>query len=210
MRKALVGASVVALAMYSVDGLADEPVSVPPPTTQPAPTPAAQPPQPSSVQSTQMAQAATPIPASTTTTTSAVTAPDPASTGPREKETVTLYQKFRPNRPWLYTGGALFLGSYVTTAVFTAVNDLDRTMFIPVVGPWLHLADQGSSESTTDTLLTAGSGVIQGAGVIMATASLFIPEKIPAATIQAGNTKINFTPTSYGRGSAGLGVVGRF
>ena len=31
--------------------------------------------------------------------------------------TVTLTQTIRPNRPLLFTGGALFLGSYATTAV---------------------------------------------------------------------------------------------
>jgi hypothetical protein len=81
-------------------------------------------------------------------------------------------------------------------------------MYLPVVGPWLHLAD--IEEDTTDSLLIAGSGVLQGVGAGMFLASLFIPEKVPAATITAGNVKMNVTPTSYGRGSGGLAAVGTF
>jgi hypothetical protein len=145
-------------------------------------------------------------------TTSPVTDPSipAATTSPGEKDTVTLYQSYRPNKPWLYTGGILFLGTYVPTAALTAANDLDRSMYIPVVGPWLHLADQPADASTTDTVLIAGSGVLQGVGVLMMTASLFIPERVPAATIQAGNVKINLTPTTLGRSSAGVGAVGTF
>jgi hypothetical protein len=43
----------------------------------------------------------------------------------------------------------------------------------------------------------------------MAVASIFVPEKIPAATIQAGNVKMNMTAASFGRGSAGIGAIGR-
>jgi hypothetical protein len=143
-------------------------------------------------------------------TTSPLTDPSIGSTTPQSKDTVTLYQSYRPNKPWLYTGGILFLGSYVPTAALTAANDLDRSMYIPVVGPWLHLADQPADASTTDTVLIAGSGILQGVGVLMMTASLFIPERVPAATIQAGNVKINLTPTTLGRNSAGVGAVGTF
>jgi hypothetical protein len=165
----------------------------------------------------------------TTTTTSAATTPAPITTAPvstapspmadpslststssSSRDTVTLYQYYRPNKPWLYTGGLLFLGSYVPTAVLTATNDLDRSLYIPVVGPWLHLADQPQDATTTDTVLIAGSGVLQGAGVLMMAASLFIPERVPAATIQAGNVKINVSPTTMGRGSGGIGAAGTF
>lgn len=150
----------------------------------------------------------------TTTVTQADITPMPAtSTQPRERETITLKQSFRPNRPLLYTGGALFLGSYVTTVALTAAkvddpNDKgDRTMYIPVVGPWLHLAD--IKETGTDLALTIGSGVLQGAGIGLAAASLFVPEKVPAATIQAGNVKMNVLPTTYASGG-GVGAVGQF
>jgi hypothetical protein len=159
----------------------------------------------------QTAPGATP-PIGRTTTTAADATPIPTTPIHREPDTVTLNQSFRPNRPLLYTGGLIFLGSYVTTAVLTATKvedgNGDEKMYLPVVGPWLHLADV--NEDGTDTALVIGSGILQGAGVLMAAASLFIPEKVPAATIQAGNVKVHLTATSFGRSSGGLGAVGQF
>lgn len=129
---------------------------------------------------------------------------------PEQRDTVTIHQQYRPNRPLLYTGGAMLVGSYATTAAINATEDVDRTLFIPVVGPWLHLADRADDASTTGTVLILGSGILQGAGALLTAASFFIPERVPAATIQAGNVKMNVTPAAYGRGTAGLAAVGTF
>jgi hypothetical protein len=128
------------------------------------------------------------------------------------RETVTLYEKVQPNRALLYTGGVLFLGSYVPTAAITATRlddtAADRALYLPIVGPWLHLAD--ANEDTVDTMLVAGSGVLQGVGAGLMLASLFVPQKIPAATIQAGDVKMNVAATTFGKGSAGVGAAGTF
>jgi hypothetical protein len=158
-----------------------------------------------------------PVPIQTTTTpvgTTRLTQAEtlPPSTTPTTRETVTVKQSFRPNRPLLITGSALFVGSYATTAALTAADLYDgagdRSMYIPVVGPWMHLAS--FSDSGWDQALVIGSGIAQGAGVGLAIASLFIPEKVDAATIQAGNVKVNLTATSMGRGAGGIGAVGSF
>ena len=102
----------------------------------------------------------------------------------------------------LITGGALLVGTYATTAALTASKmgpgeNGDKTMYIPVVGPWLHLAD--IKETGKDLGLTIGSGVLQGVGAVLAIASVFVPEKVPTATIQAGNVKMNLAPgAAYG------------
>lgn len=161
------------------------------------------------------------MPASTTTVTSAddvspTVTPMPAiSPRPATRETITLYNSVRPNKAYLFTGGIMFVGAYATTATLTAVSDnpnADKNLYLPIVGPWVHLADSNATRSngTLDTVLVAGSGVIQGLGAGLMAASLFIPESVPAATIQAGNTKIHITPASFGVGSAGLGAGGRF
>jgi hypothetical protein len=157
---------------------------------------------------------------STTTTTSADTPSTPTGTmtPPPSRETTTLRQAVRPNKAYLYTGGGLFLGSYVTTAVVTGVaaNEdkptVDRNLYIPVVGPWIHLANDARTESnsTGDTLLVVGSGIAQGAGIGLIIASFFIPEHVDAATIQAGNVRMNVTPMAVGRGGSGIGAVGTF
>ncbi len=191
MKKALLGSLAIGLVVVASPAFADDAVKGTQQTTIQQPT--------------------------SVTTTTAGQAPQmsdaalsPAQTAPVERDTVTLYQNNRPNKAYLYTGGALFLGSYATTAAVNAASDIDRSLYIPVVGPWLHIAERDSNADTLGTVLIAGSGVVQGIGVLMTTASFFIPEKVPAATIQAGNVKINVTPTAYGRGSAGIGAVGTF
>lgn len=120
----------------------------------------------------------------------------------QQNETIVLKQTFHPNRPLLITGGALLVGTYATTAALTASKmgpgeNGDKTMYIPVVGPWLHLAD--IKETGKDLGLTIGSGVLQGVGAVLAIASVFVPEKVPTATIQAGNVKMNLAPgAAYG------------
>ena len=132
-----------------------------------------------------------------------------------EKDVVTIYQTQRPNRAYLYTGGILLLGSYVPTAAVAAANgrDSDRNLWIPVVGPWLNLADRqcdGCSNEEWNDVLIAASGVGQGIGVLMVGASLLVPEHVPTATIQAGNVRMNVMPANLGRNAAGLGAVGTF
>jgi hypothetical protein len=129
---------------------------------------------------------------------------------PSQPETLTLAQKYRPNRPLLLTGGVLLLGSYVPTAIATGVSHTDRSLYIPVVGPWMHLVSRHPGEATGDTVLIWTSGIAQGLGALVTTASFFIPEKVPAATITAGNMKINIAPTTLGRGAPAIGAVGIF
>lgn len=158
-------------------------------------------------------------PTSTTTTTSAddvsAAAPTPpvTSTPMTSGETTTVYQHQRPNRPLLITGGALLVGTYATTAALSGANGpvADRDLYIPVVGPWINIADRNTNRNnnTRDTLLIAGSGVLQGVGAALLITSFFVPESIPAARISAGNVKMQVTPTA-GMGSGGLGAVGTF
>lgn len=199
MKKRFIASIAVALVATSAGALADDAVS--------------------GGQSGQQ-QPATTTPTTTPTSTTTVTAagvdestPPVLQTSPKTRadaDTVVLYQNTRPNKPILFTGGALLLGSYVPTAVFTATEDLDRILYVPIAGPWLHLADRPDDADNTETVLIVGSGIIQGAGAILTAASFFLPEKVPAATIQAGNMKFHVTPMANGRGTAGVGAFARF
>ena len=60
-----------------------------------------------------------------------------------------------------------------------------------------------------DQSWTAGSGVLQGLGAVLAVTSFFVPEKIPAAVVTAGPVKMHITPTAGAR-AGGLGAVGTF
>lgn len=153
----------------------------------------------------------------TTQTTAAVS---PAITGggmqmEPERDTVTVYRKTRPNVPMLVTGGTLLLGAYVPTAVIGGSSDrnADKNLYIPVVGPWLNLADRqcsGCDNETRNVALVITSGIVQGLGAGLTLASFLVPQKVAAATITAGNVKMNVVPTQMGRDGAGVGAVGTF
>jgi hypothetical protein len=180
------------------------------PLTTTAPPADTQPPtvvQPASPPPTVIVQ---PPPVSTTTTTAA-----PYQAGP----TADYYERettIRPNRPLLATGIGIFAVGYGASAVTAAVSDrdADKNLFIPVVGPWLDLADRdcdrnpchGNEDLNKAMIIT--SGVVQGAGVLIGVGSLFIPEKVETKRV-AVQPKLRFTPLSLGRG-AGFGAVGTF
>jgi len=132
---------------------------------------------------------------------------------PSPRESTTVYLPRRPNTPLLVTGGILFAGTYVTTAAVSGANGPidDRDLYIPVVGPWINLAERNTDRenNTRDTVLIAGSGVLQGLGLLMAVTSFLVPESVPAARISAGNVKMQVAPTATS-GGGGLGAVGTF
>ncbi len=164
------------------------------------------------------APASAPAEAATTTITAADTAAEPPTpvapmAPPRARETIVAHQKLRPHRPLLITGTTMLFGSWAVTAGATAFasyqgRNADERLYLPVAGPFVHLAD--TTEGTLDMILIAGSGIAQAVGLGLTVLGLVIPEKIPAATIEALGTKVNLTATSFGRGSAGFGAVGQF
>jgi hypothetical protein len=169
-------------------------------TTAPAAQPVTTAPPPAPPQTVVVQQP----PASTTTTTAAPYAPPGGDYAERETS-------IRPHRPLLSTGIGLFVVSYGASVVTGAVssNDADRNMFVPVVGPWMNLAqrDGGGSNEDINRAMIITSGIAQGAGVLMAVSSLFIPEKVETKRVAKPEVKV--TPVSFG-GGAGVGAFGTF
>ena len=206
MTKVMIAATTLAAMTVAPFAFAQSTPAAPTTTTTTTSSTAAQAPAGQPIQLTQTPTPTTGAAVGTTTLTSSddATAMPPPSveSTTRQNETITLKQTFHPNRPLLYTGAALFVGSYATTAALTASKqgngeNGDKTMYLPVVGPWLHLAD--NKETGKDLALDIGSGILQGVGVGMALVSIFVPEHVPAATIQAGNVKMNIGPgAAYG------------
>ena len=197
MKNIMIAATTLAAMTVAPFAFADGNTAVPSTTsTTTSSAPAGQP--------IQLTQSPTTVGTTTLTSSDDVTAmPTPSvQSTTAQNETITLKQTFHPNRPLLFTGGAIFLGSYATTAALTASKQGigehgDKTMYLPVIGPWMHLAD--IKETGRDLALTVGSGILQGAGAVIALASIFVPEHVPAATIQAGNVKMNVLPgAAYG------------
>ena len=132
-----------------------------------------------------------------TVTTSQTTTTSAPITTPINRPSYEIYDRQRPNRPVLITGASIFAGSYLTTVIATAANDSkpDQSLYIPVVGPWLHLADRDGTEGRTgQTLLIGASGVVQGVGVGLMIASLFMHEKKPVGTVSMGSVKVAVGP----------------
>ncbi len=144
------------------------------------------------------AEATEPAPQTTLTAADVGAAAPPR---PPPRETITVRQTYRPNRPLLYTGGSMLISSYAITAGFTGLQNLrdangDQPTYIPVAGPWIHLAN--SNMSLFDQSLLAGSGVVQGAGVLIGVLSFIVPERVPAATVQAGGVNVHVAASPSG------------
>jgi hypothetical protein len=184
-------------------------------STQTTPPPAqavtVQQPAPQPVQVTQPAQ-----PVATTQTTSAPYV-DPSD---RERERSIEH---RPNKTLLSTGAGIFILSYGASVIAAAASsrDADNKLFIPLVGPWMDLADRGctlatpcgSSEDVAKAMIIT-SGIVQSAGVLLALGSLVIPESttVTDRTTTAKTEKkptVSVLPVSYAAG-AGVGAVGTF
>lgn len=157
-----------------------------------------------------------PQPVATTQTTAA-----PYASGGGDQYTERTIEH-RPNRSLLSTGTGIFVLSYGSSVVAAAVSDrdADKRLFIPVVGPWLDLGDRGctvgspcgGNEDVAKAMIIT-SGVVQGAGVLLALSSLIIPESTNiqerTRTAKAVKPEVRVLPVSFTAG-AGLGAVGRF
>jgi hypothetical protein len=181
-------------------------------TTQPAPAPAAAAP---------TAPAAGTVPATTQQSTTTTTAAPYVTTSPASDRYTEREVATRPNRALLSTGTGLFILSYGGSVIAGAVSDReeDKRLFIPVVGPWLDLGQRdcgaatpcGSNEDLAKAMIVT-SGVVQGAGILMALGSFFIPETTTVTErTQTAKTKptVKVLPVSFAAG-AGVGAVGRF
>lgn len=160
---------------------------------------------------------------STTTTTSGNVDPNasPPSSGADRPGWI-----YRPNRPMLFTGLGILTATYGASVIVGASSDkdVDKRLYIPVVGPWLDLGqrdcglgDCGQTEDWNQALLI-GSGVLQGVGTVLTVASLFAREETDrpanwrsasAQPAKPAKPTIQITPMSM-RAGGGVGAVGTF
>jgi hypothetical protein len=129
-----------------------------------------------------------------------------------------------PNSSFLGKGVFAFIGAYFPSVLVAIVNDnsYDKRLYVPVLGPWLDLADRpgcggpGQSTCSAETafkLLLIASGAAQGFGALAIVLGLALPERIvpqSAPSQQAGGVKLRVLPASLGRGGYGMQAVGTF
>jgi len=95
-----------------------------------------------------------------------------------------------------------------------------KDLRIPVAGPWLALGRTGCPESSPDcspvllvigAILTVFDGVTQAGGLAIVGEGLFLKTTAGRpATKKAEGPTWRAVPLDFGKGSAGLGVVGSF
>jgi hypothetical protein len=153
---------------------------------------------------------AAPAPAQTT----ALSPPPPLT------EHTTTYAG--PNRYMIGTGLITFGVAYLPAVIVAAdsSNNVDHHLYVPVVGPWLDLANRpacgpGSiscDNETTNKILIALSGVFQGLGVITTVMGFLVPEHNQTTVTTTGSDKptVHFTPTQMGAGGYGAAAFGTF
>ncbi len=128
----------------------------------------------------------------------------------------------RPNGVLIGRGLFAFLGSYVPSVIVAVVNDnsYDKHLYIPVVGPWLDLANRpgcgGMGETGCPTengyralLIVVGS--FQGLGALATLVGLAVPERrITAAPAKAAAPAVHVLPARVSRDGYGLSAFGTF
>jgi hypothetical protein len=138
------------------------------------------------------------------------------STGAEKRPTA-----YRPPNPYLMgTGAILVAGPYIAGAIVAGTNahEWDDKLYYPVLGPWFDLGGRpctfGSSCSNADHwsgVALIGSGVAQGAGIVLMISSVLVPPPHHKTAVSAKNQRphVSFMPVSY-KGGAGVGAVGTF
>jgi hypothetical protein len=143
-----------------------------------------------------------------------------APAGPTRGETVT--ERGGPSRSELGSG-ILTLGlTYGASVIVEAESPVaaDHKLFIPVVGPWMALANRpGCGGSTgpscgTETaysVLIVADGIGQALGSLMIIGAFLNPETVTHSSVSLDTTKTEFhlLPTSVGSGY-GMTALGTF
>lgn len=89
----------------------------------------------------------------------------------------------------LFTGGVVLFGASYGGAVIAASqsdNEADDRLYVPVVGPWLDLADRGDcniendacDEQTTEKVLIVADGIFQAGGAALMIGSFLFPRTV--------------------------------
>jgi hypothetical protein len=143
---------------------------------------------------------------------------------PTEPVPVVAEKKYvGPNRA-LLGGGLITLGAAYIPAVIVAAESntpIDNQLNIPVVGPWLDLAQRPpcggpgqfscSAEGGYVALLII-DGIFQGAGAAATVASFFVPQyETVVRSAKAGDKPhVVVAPTRVGSDGYGVAALGRF
>ena len=152
--------------------------------------------------------------ASPTTGAGAVAPPAPVTT---EK---TTSQATGPSMTMVGSGVGIFALSYIPAIFVGATSNLnaDRTMFVPLVGPWMDLTQRpgcapGTScdgENTAKVLIVV-DGVFQAIGALTIVGG-FLNTAHETTTVRSAEYRptLRLTPAQMGQGGYGMQALGTF
>jgi hypothetical protein len=150
--------------------------------------------------------------------TTVVTQPQSATvTATPAPETTETYTG--PNRSLIGTGLVTFGLAYIPAVIVAGESSqsADHHMFVPVVGPWLNLANRpgcgpesiACDTETTNKVLIGVDGVFQGIGAITTIVGFLSPEP-QHEVVTTSKPTIHLTPAKIGVGGYGLAAFGDF
>src|SRR5262249_9888433 len=98
------------------------------------------------------------------------------------RDIITVQEKI-PNAGLISHGAILFGIPYVSSVVVAASSDRvgDKNLYIPLVGPWMDLANRGScvgprcERETSNQVLLVANGILQSVGALQILAGFVLP-----------------------------------
>ncbi len=127
-----------------------------------------------------------------------------------------------PNRPLLVGGVVALVGAYVPSVIVAAANDnsYDHHLYIPVVGPWMNLADRpgcggiGQTGCGTEDgfkALLIIDGAFQGLGALATVLGFVVPERrTTVVTAKVDKPTLHVLPAQVSRDGYGVAAFGSF
>jgi hypothetical protein len=120
----------------------------------------------------------------------------------------------------LFTSGLLTFGVPYGISVVVAAEssrDGDKNLFIPIVGPWMAYANEGScntvdaacGRTTGSKVLLAADGIFQAIGGIELVAAFLMPETRTVASSTQG-PRVMMAPARVGGSGYGVAATGAF
>jgi hypothetical protein len=144
-------------------------------------------------------------------------APAPATVTTQE----TTSQATGPSWAMVGSGAAIFGASYLTVVVVGATSGLnaDRTLFVPIAGPWVDLtqrpgcpASGSCSAETTNKVLLVADGISQAIGALTIVGGFLTTAHRTKTVTRTADLRptVRLSPAQLGNGGYGMMALGTF
>jgi hypothetical protein len=122
-----------------------------------------------------------------------------------------------PSWGLISSGLVVFAGTYTASFAVAATSSHagDKALYVPIVGPWLDIANRcpgACNGDVGDKVLLGFDGVFQAIGALSVVSGFLMPRRHVHNVMAGGasDLSLHVVPASYGRGTPGLAMVGTF